>query len=48
MSADGGYDRATSVHGGVCLRTSTPRKSGTKMKENKKVLKGHCIEFGVV
>ena len=26
----------TVLHGGVCHRTSTPHKSGNKMKENKK------------
>ena len=26
----------TVLHGGVCHRTSTPRKSGNKMKEKKK------------
>ena len=27
----------TVLHGGVCHRTSTPHKSGNKMKEKKKV-----------
>ena len=26
----------TELHGGVCHRTSTPHKSGNKMKEKKK------------
>ena len=38
------------LHGGVCYRTWTPHKSGTKMKENKKedhvteetFLQSHC------
>ena len=28
----------TELHGGVCHRTSTPHKSGNKMKEKKKKL----------
>ena len=28
--------RTTVLHGGVCHRTSTPHKSGNKMKEKKK------------
>ena len=28
----------TVLHGGVCHHTSTPHKSGTKMKEKKKML----------
>ena len=27
----------TELHGGVCHRTSTPHKSGNKMKEKKKI-----------
>ena len=27
----------TVLHGGVCHRTSTPHKSGNKMKEKKKI-----------
>ena len=34
LSADDVYDPA--LHGGVCNRTSTPHKSGNKMKEKKK------------
>ena len=29
----------TELHGGVCHRTSTPHKSGNKMKEKKKNIK---------
>ena len=32
------------LHGGVCHRTSTPHKSGIKMKEKKKKLLGDCIQ----
>ena len=28
----------TELHGGVCHRTSTPHKSGNKMKEKKKII----------
>ena len=28
----------TVLHGGVCHRTSTPHKSGNKMREKKKIL----------
>ena len=28
----------TELHGGVCRRTSTPHKSGNKMKEKKNVV----------
>ena len=28
----------TVLHGGVCHRTSTPHKSGNKMKKKKKIL----------
>ena len=32
------YDRATwGLHGGVCHRTSTPHKSGNKMKRRKTI-----------
>ena len=34
LSADDVYDQ---LHGGVCHRTSTPHKSGNKMKEKKKI-----------
>ena len=33
LSADDVYDQ---LHGGVCHRTSTPHKSGNKMKKKKK------------
>ena len=32
------------LHGGVCHRTSTPHKSGNKMKEKKKICL--CCKFG--
>ena len=35
LSADEVYDR-TCLHGGVCHHTSTPHKSGNKMKEKEK------------
>ena len=32
----------TVLHGGVCHRTSTPHKSGNKMKEKKKEVSVKC------
>ena len=34
----------TELHGGVCHRTSTPHKSGNKMKEKKKTVVGRPIQ----
>ena len=34
----------TELHGGLCDRTSTPHKSGNKMKDKKKIIASHyCI-----
>ena len=35
----------TELHGGVCHRTSTPHKSGNKMKEKKKKSYMSCFQI---
>ena len=38
----------TVLHGGVCRRTSTPHKSGNKMKEKKKKKKKKVVTMKIV
>ena len=38
----------TELHGGICHRTSTPHKSGNKMKEKKKLISSTCYHLDII